>query len=372
MSNQHPAQSGIVLVGPTHPYSGGIAQHTTRLALELESSGHEVTVESWSSQYPSFLYRGSGHVPGGEPEVGIPTTVNSKLAWYSPLSWWRAGRRARSAAVLALTIPTPFHFIPYFVLLAAAGPGPRRVGIVHNVLPHERFPGDTWLMARLLRRLDRVIVHNDEAAKQVTALHPGANDITVSALPSPWSAITDARPRTKSKAGPVSLLFFGTIRPYKGLDVLIDALGQVEDCTLTIAGEFWEDADSYLAQIRDRGLHDRVSVRAGYVAAKDFESVFSAADVLVLPYRSATGSIVRELGFDFGLPVIATTVGSLSEGIIDGKNGYSVEPGNAEQLARAISKCTTPATLTTLRRGARKLQADRSQLWSDYVSAVIG
>ena len=372
MSNQHHAQSGIVLVGPTHPYSGGIAQHTTRLALELENAGHEVTVESWSSQYPSFLYRGSGTVPEGDPEVGIPTKVNSTLAWYSPLSWWRAGRRSRGAAVLAVTVPTPFHLIPYLVLLAAAGRKPTRLGIVHNVLPHERFPGDTWLMAGLIGQLDRVIVHNEEAAQQVKSLDAGSCDITVSSLPSPWSVVSATPSRASKKPGPTNLLFFGTIRPYKGLDVLIDALGQVEDCRLTIAGEFWEDADSYLAQIKKRGLLDRVTVRAGYVATKDFESVFSAPDVLVLPYRSATGSIVRELGFDFGLPVIATTVGSLSEGIVDGKNGFCVEPGNAAQLAAAISQCAAPKTLATLRRGARKLQANRSQLWSDYVSAVTG
>lgn len=371
MSNQHPAQSSIVLVGPTHPYSGGIAQHTTRLALELESAGHEVTVESWSSQYPSFLYRGSGKLPEGDPEVGIPAKVNSKLAWYSPLTWWRAGRRSRGAAVLALTVPTPFHFIPYLVLLAAAGRKPTRLGIAHNVLPHERFPGDKWLMAGLVRQLDRVIVHNEEAAQQLKAMHPGPTDITVSSLPSPWSVISERPPRTRKTPGPINLLFFGTIRPYKGLDVLIDALGQAENCTLSIAGEFWEDADPYFAQIRELGLHDRVTVRAGYVASKDFESVFSAADVLVLPYRSATGSIVRELGFDFGLPVIATTVGSLSEGIVDGKNGYCVEPGNVAELAGAISQCAAPAMLATLRRGARTLQANRSQLWSDYVSAVI-
>ena len=371
MSKLPPVQSGIVLVGPTHPYSGGIAQHTTRLALELERAGHIVTVESWSSQYPSFLYQGSGRVHADEPEVGVPSTVINELAWYSPLSWWRAGRRSRGASALVLTVPTPFHFLPYFLLLLAVGRRPLRVAIVHNVHPHERFVGDSFLMSRLLRLFDRVVVHNDESAKAVRALAPEVEDLRVTSLPSPWSVGSTTKPPSTPQSASIQLLFFGTIRAYKGLGVLIDALETLDNCSLMVAGEFWEDPEQYLAQISTRGVDDRVIIRAGYVKAQEFESIFSAADILVLPYLSATGSIVRELGFDFGLPVIATNVGSLAEGIVDGKNGFIVEPGDSAKLADAIKQGSTPKKLAALRRGARALQADKSQLWSDYVTAIV-
>lgn len=356
----------VVLVGPTHPYPGGIAQHTTRLALELEGAGVPVVVESWKAQYPKALYKGPDRVPDNQPEVGVAGDVREDLAWYSPWSWWRVGRRSRGATV-GLSIPTPFHAVPYLTLLSAAGRATKTIAIVHNVLPHEPGPLDRILMGLLLRRVDRVIVHNEQAVHTAVALGVKPGAVQVLALPSPWPLTEVAATRPTSK-GPVRLLFFGTIRPYKGLDILLKALATTEAVTLTIAGEFWEDEQKYRHQVQDLGISDRVSIRAGYVAEADFPELFAGADVLVLPYRSGTGSIVRELGFRFGLPVIATSVGSIAEGVVSGENGLVVIPESVEELAEALRQAGSRETLRKWRKGVTSRRDKQAELWARYLA----
>lgn len=362
-----------VIVGPTHPYSGGIAQHTTRLALEIENRGRAVAVESWRNQYPSFLYKGSGTVPRDSPEIGVPSIVIENLAWFSPLSWWKAGRRLSKVGTAVLNVPTPFHVFPYLVMLLAAGNSVRNVGIIHNPVPHERFPGDKALMGVLLRRLDQIIVHSAEAAATVASSGVSGKKVRVAELPSPWhasriSAKSQHPPNAKT---PVRALFFGTIRSYKGLDLLLQAMANANSMTLTIAGEFWQDEEHYRQLATTLRIIDRVTFRSGYVPAAELPDVFQAADVLVLPYRSATSSIVRELGFDFGLPVIATSVGSLAEGITHNVNGLVIEPNNKVALSEALLLAEDRKNLNHWSSKARELQANRSLLWSKYLDAVF-
>lgn len=364
------AERNIVLVGPTHPYTGGITQHTTRLALELERHGSSVTVESWKSQYPAALYKGPATLAAGEPEIGIASSVVEKLAWYSPWSWWGAGRRSRKAAIIAFSIPTPFHVVPYLVMLTALGRRPHTVAIVHNVLPHEPGPLDRMLMGVLLRRFDRVIVHNIEAEVTAQALGVSPDAIRVRSLPSPWPPARPMSRRTSSKKPPTRLLFFGTIRHYKGLDILLEALARVTNMTLTIAGEFWEPEGTYLEQIDKLGLSNRVTVFSGYVAQRDFPQLFGNADVLVLPYRSGTGSIVRELGFRFGLPVIASDAGSIAEGVVHGVNGEIVGAGSVTSLTAALDRAADPATVSRWRKGVARDSAQQEGLWESYCEAL--
>src|SRR5689334_18559769 len=150
----------VAVVGPTHPYKGGVAAHTTTLAHHLAEAGHDVTLVSWSHLYPARLYPGEQAVPGGAPDVPpFPRTVRA-LSWARPDTWVRAGRRLRGfdAVIVVHVIPpvVPAHL----ALLRAAGSGPRSVVIAHNVLPHESRPGDRQLMHALMRRVDAVLVHS--------------------------------------------------------------------------------------------------------------------------------------------------------------------------------------------------------------------
>jgi len=370
----------VALVGPTHPYTGGIAQHTTRLALELEGQGHQVRVESWSAQYPKALYPGPDRVPRGAPEVGLPSRVHEDLAWFNPVSWWLVGQRLRTQDVVVLSIPTPFHAVPYLVLLTALGRSAHTVGIVHNVLPHEPGPLDRVLMRWLLGRLTRVIVHGTEALDLASGLGVPQDRLVECSLPSPWP---QTPPPTLGKAPgstthirddqhtSLRVLFFGTVRHYKGLDVLLEALAMTPEVELIVAGEFWEDDRPYLDQVQRLGLDSRVTIKPGYVAEADFAELFAEADVLVLPYRSGTGSIVRELGFRFGLPVIASDVGAIADGIDHDANGMVVTAGDPDALAEALIRASRPEVLTQWREGVASRQDTQAQLWDTYCDAVL-
>ena len=362
----------VVLVGPTHPYTGGIAQHTTRLALELEYRNIPVVVESWSAQYPSGLYPGPQTVPDGYPEIGVPSRVRQKLAWYDPLSWWLAGRRSRQASLVGFNIPTPFHAVPYLVFLAGRGRSRNNIGIVHNVLPHEPTPLDRTLMRLLIGRLDRVIVHGEPARREAISLGIDGGKVLERALPTPWpDAPGGSTQRAGSKARPTRLLFFGTIRAYKGLGLLLEAVARVPRVELSIAGEFWEDEMTYRTLIKELGLTARVTIHAGYVSERDFGTLFGQHDVLVMPYRSGTGSIVRELAFRFGLPVIATRTGSIADGVVNDTNGLVVEPGRVDELVRALEKASTPDTLATWQAGVLRTRRSHKRAWERYVEALI-
>lgn len=368
------------MVGPTHPYTGGIAQHTTRLALELEKHGHRVRVESWSAQYPKALYPGPDRVPDGAPEVGLPSEVHEDLAWFNPVSWWVVGRRLRTQDVVALSIPTPFHAVPYLVLLAALGRSAQSVGIVHNVLPHEPGPLDHFLMGLLLRRLNRVIVHGTEAHHRASELGVPPCALTQCSLPSPWphtppptlgNAPRSTTPEGEDQSTALRVLFFGTVRHYKGLDVLLESLAMTPGVELIVAGEFWDDDKPYRDQINRLGLESRVTIKPGYVAEAEFAELFADADLLVLPYRSGTGSIVRELGFRFGLPVIATDAGAIADGIDHDANGMVVTAGDPQALAEALTHASRPEVLTQWREGVATRRDTQGSLWDTYCTAVL-
>lgn len=360
----------VTIVGPSHPHAGGIAQHTTRLALELESSGVDVVVESWRAQYPKALYPSQARVAADSPEIGIPRTLREQLAWYSPLSWWRTGRRNRSVAVVGFNIPTPFHAVPYAVMISALGKTPRKIGIIHNALPHEASPIDRALMGFLLRRFDGLIAHDEKAGSVAQSLGADPSRISVCSLPSPWPAEKSIA-KAKRKPGPTRALFFGTVRNYKGLDILINSMAETPDITLTVAGEFWDDQGIYESQINELGLESRVTIRPGYVPQETFSELFSSHDLLVMPYRSGTGSIVRELAFRFGLPVIATDVGSIAEGLTNDVNGLVIRPNSVEALTGALAAAANPSTLARWKSAIGDHAQVQESLWLQYCGVFL-
>ena len=359
----------VRLIGPVFPLPGGIAQHNARLATELESRGFRVVVESWSHQYPKSLYGGEAQVPSSQPEVGQPSSVLRKLKWFSPWSWWRAGTRAKSADVLVLTIPTPFHAIPYWLLARALPPKCFVVGIAHNPNPHETSPFDRALTRVLASLCDRIVVHNDAGRAELKESVGKKPPIAVVSLPSPWSP-PNIRRTSRGRGAHVRALFVGTVRPYKGLDVLLEALALAPDIELVVAGDFWEPIEKYRQLVTRLGLNSRVTLKPGYVPQEKFAELFDNADVLVLPYRSGSGSILRELAFDYGLPVIASNVGSIAETIVDGQNGYVVDSATPDSLLAALQRASEPGVWDQLAEGVMRLRRDNDALWGEYCNVV--
>ncbi|NUO96895.1 MAG: glycosyltransferase family 4 protein [Nonomuraea sp.] len=350
----------IAIVGPTYPYKGGGAQHTTELAHRLSAQGHDVVIESWRAQYPSFLYPGQQTI--SEPEGTPYDRTARRLDWRRPDGWYAAGRRMRSADLVVLAVLSPVQVPPYLGILAGIGRKARTVALCHNVLPHESKPYDRPLMKALLRRVDGVLAHSEEQAALAKELAPG-KPVRVAGLP-PHLPSTTAE---KSVQVHRRLLFFGMVRPYKGLDLLLRALP--DGVALTVAGEFWGGLGETEALIDELGLRDRVELRPGYVAAADVPKLFAAADALVLPYRSATASQNVWLGHEHGVPVIATRVGALADHVTDGVDGLLVEPGDAGALREAIERFYASGEPERLRSGVKAV--DPEPFWAAYAGALL-
>jgi glycosyltransferase involved in cell wall biosynthesis len=273
---------------------------------------------------------------------------------------------------------TPLQIPAYLTILAGLGRAPHRprtAVICHNVLPHERRPGDVALTRALLSRVDTVLVHSPAQAAQARELAPAARIVTAPMpphLPSNHDAERSVPPApTHLQAPPpIRLLFFGIVRPYKGLDVLLRALARgPADLTLLVAGEFWGGTGETEKLIAELGLGDRVRLRPGYVPASEIPALFAAADALVLPYREATASQNALLAFSYGVPVITTTAGALADLVRDGVDGLTCAPGDVADLARVLGEISAPGMAARLRAGVRAVDPEPG--WTDYLQALL-
>ena len=400
----------IALIGPAHPWRGGIPLHTAELAHRLAAVGHDVRICSWRSQGPArWLPTQRDRLTA--PEAPPYPASTYPLDWRSPLSWWWVGRRlARQTDVVVLVSYTTVQAPALGLVGAIARRGARVIAVCHNVLPHERHPADRWLTTLLLRATDAVLVHSKQQHATLAALTN--RPATVAALPPhlPTTGMragrdhegtqirgdnaatgtqaggdldaTGAQPRgddaatgtpahaTGQRATRQGLLFFGTIRHYKGLDVLLHALVRVPGVRLSVVGEF-RDGPHAVEELIDRlGLTDRVTVRPGYLPASQIADLFATADAAVLPYRAATASQHVALAHQHGLPVIATRVGNFPEVITDGVDGLLCEPDDVDDLARAIARLYRPGQLAALR--AAVLPADAEAHWREYLVSLFG
>ncbi|MEV5830796.1 glycosyltransferase family 4 protein [Spirillospora sp. NPDC052242] len=357
----------IAIVGPAFPYKGGGAHHTTELAHRLAAAGHDVVIESWRAQYPSFLYPGQQTIdaPEGEPFPG----TRHRLDWRRPDGWWRTGRSLRSRDLTVLAVLSPVQVPSYLSILAGLGRRAPVVALCHNVLPHERKPYDVPLMRRLLRRVNGVLVHSEAQAELARGLT--ARPVRVAEMPAHLPAAPGAPGDTAARADGVRrrLLFFGIVRPYKGLDVLLRALAKgPDDVALTVAGEFWGGLDDTEKLIGELGLASRVELRPGYVPAADVPGLFADADALILPYRTATASQNVWMAHEYGVPVIATDVGGFAGQVRDGVDGLICAPDDVASLAAALDRFYAPGEPERLRSGVRP--ADHGPLWDAYVAAL--
>jgi glycosyltransferase involved in cell wall biosynthesis len=360
----------VAIVGPAHPYKGGIAQYTTALAHQIAAAGHEVRLESWSHQYPKLLY--PGQLTVDEPELPPFEPTSRRLSWRRPDGWYRLGRRLQTADLIVLVVVTPVQMPAYRGILAGLGKLGRRTARVvaecHNVLPHERRFVDVALMRSVLSRVDGVLVHSgqqEELARTVTerpVVVQHMAPLLVASAGTRIAPVDDVHKR---------LLFFGLVRPYKGLDVLLRAMAAgPPEVKLLVAGEFWGGAESTEHLVAELGLVDRVELRPGYVDSADVAGLFEEVDALALPYRSATASFNAYLSFEHGLPVIATRVGTIEEDVRDGVDGVLCAPDDVDSLTQALRTFYADGMPGKLRAGVPPV--DPTPKWRQYLAALTG
>ena len=338
----------ICIVGPAHPYRGGLASIMEIMARTFASRGHDVGIKTFTVQYPSFLFPGKSQTVSALPpaDLHIERCVNT----VDPFNWWRVGRairRERPDFVL-MKYWTPF-MAPCFGTIArlARGNGhTRTICQIDNVEPHEHHLTDKPFNRYYLGVVDGFVYMSEQVHGELKAYSDAP------ALFSPHPLFENFGERVARNEACVRLgldptvdyvLFFGLIRDYKGLDLLLDAWaglrrrGLAAGRRLIVAGEFYTPKERYLRQIADNGLQDEVILHDRFIPDEQVKYYFSAVDFVVQPYKTATQSGVTQIAYQFCVPMVVTDVGGLSEIVPDGRVGYVCEPtvqGVADAIAR--------------------------------------
>ncbi len=341
----------IVLIGTAYPLRGGIA-HYVGLLWKYLSRRHDVTIVTFSRQYPKLLFPGKSQEESGD--AGVPVESVQWIDSINPLNWIRTGFRVRAlrADLIVFKFWMPFFAPSYGVIAAIArwGRATRTMFICDNVIPHERRPGDKLLTRFAFRYIDSYVVQSRAVERD---LRLWKKDPLLAYLPHPVYEIfgeettrSDARAKLRDVDSAMDLgddarvlLFFGYVRDYKGLDVILDAMPAILEkmkVTLLVVGEFYNNEQQYRDQVHRLGIADAVIFHSDYVPNEEVGVYFSAADVMTLPYKSATQSGIIQIAYNFHRPVIATDVGGLGEVIVDGHTGFIVPPEQPAAIAEAV------------------------------------
>ncbi len=339
----------LALIGPVYPYRGGIAHYTTALYSALRDQGHEVLPISFSRQYPQWLFPGQSDKDPSQKPLEVPD-ARYWLDSLNPITWLATVSRIRDYSPDAIILQwwVPFWALAWMsiVWLIQRFAVAKVVFICHNVIPHEAGRLDRLLVRRVLGLGDVNIVHSERDREELLGLLPRAqvhvaHHPTYSVFAENAPAVSQARQELGLDSETPVILFFGFVRPYKGLDYLIKALPLVlqdMDIHLLIAGEFWDGVQHYRDQIQSLHVESHVTLVDRYIRNEDIGTYFAGADLVALPYIDATQSGIVQMAFGFGVPVLTTNVGGLGESVQDGVTGLLVRPQDSQALASAIRR----------------------------------
>jgi len=339
----------IVILGPAHPFrGGGITTFNERLAREFMGMGNEVTIYNFTLLYPSFLFPGkTQYATGPAPE---DLTILQRLNSIWPLSWLKTGREIKALkpdlVVVRYWLPLMGPALGSVLRIVKKNKHTKIVAITDNILPHEKRPGDTAFTKYFLKPCDAFITMSDKVMKDLKQFNV---TVPVKKVEHPLYdnfgkavAKSEARQHLKLDQQDKIFLFFGFIRKYKGLDILLDAIKILKDNNfqnghfkLLVAGEFYDDQNIYLQQIQQLGISDNVIISSDFIEDNDVKYYFGASDVVIQPYRNATQSGVTPLAYHFEKPMIVTNVGALPDYVPNGKVGLVCEP-NSQAIADSI------------------------------------
>jgi glycosyltransferase involved in cell wall biosynthesis len=341
-------QGKIAVLGLSYPFRGGIAHYSTLLVRELRKK-HAVKFITLRRQYPELLFPGKTQY---DPSArGLTEENHALIDSVNPASWLKAALTLKREKVDLVVVQwwNPFFGLAFGTIanLLTLLSDSKICFLCHNVLPHESTVVDRMLSKYAFLTSNYFIVHSDEDRCHLLSMKPRAvvrkNVHPTYAIFGDFSAHEKSQARSELGIPPdkKTLLFFGLIRPYKGLKYLIQAMADVTksiDCVLLVVGEFYESKEEYLSLIRQLGLEQYIVIRDEYVKNEAVSLYFSSADVVVLPYVTATQSGIVQIAFGLNKPVITTNVGGLPEAVEDGKTGFVVDPASSDQLAEAILK----------------------------------
>lgn len=335
----------IVILGTAHPYRGGLAAMNERLARQLMEEGHEVIIYNFTLQYPGFLFPGKTQYTDEKAPAGLH--IVRKINSVNPLNWWKVGHELKKfrpdLLIIKFWIPFMGPALGSIARLARKNRHTRVICIADNMIPHEKRKGDRWLTQYFTKGVDGYIAMSHEVYEDIEKLvkaperrftpHPVYDHY--GEMISREQALQDL----KLDASFRYLLFFGFIRDYKGLDLLLQAMAdprlESHNIRLIVAGEFYANGEVYMNMIRNLRLQDKVVMHTDYIPNEQINRYFCAADLIVQPYKTATQSGVTQIGYHFNKAMLVTRVGGLGEIIADGRSGYVVNP-EPDAIVRAI------------------------------------
>ena len=340
----------VIILGSAHPLRGGLATYNERLARAYMAQGHEVVIYTFSLQYPDFLFPGTTQYSDqpAPKDLHIKVAVNS----INPLNWLMIGKEIKklNADLLLIKFWLPF-MAPCLGTIAriVKGNGKTKVvSVIDNIIPHEKRPGDFAFAKYFVKNVDGFIAQSKSVLEDLNQFDSSKPKVF---SPHPlYDNFGDTINKAEAKAA-IGLdantnyaLFFGFIRDYKGLDLLLQALAteQVRDLNfkLIVAGEFYSDSKPYLDLIKELKLEDKVILRTDFIPDDKVRFYFCASDIVIQPYKHATQSGVTQICYHFNKPMLVTNVGGLSEIVPHEKVGYVAEP-NVESIAAYTAKFYT-------------------------------
>lgn len=336
----------IIIIGPAYPLrGGGMTSFNERLARALQQNGHTVTIYTFSLQYPGFLFPGTSQysTEAAPKDLNIKVVINS----INPFNWIKIGNRIRKERPDIIVVR---YWIPFMgpcfgtvLRIAKKNKHSKIVCIADNIIPHEKRFGDKPFTKYFIKPVDAFITMSKKVLidlQTFTTAKP-AKYVAHPLYDNFGEKISkqQARKNLAIENDQKIILFFGFIRKYKGLDILLDAMAILKpampDLKLLIAGEYYDDPKIYEQQIQRLNLQHSLILRTGFIPDSEIKNYLCAADVVVQPYRNATQSGVTPLAYHFEIPMIVTDVGALADMVPDGKAGLVAEP-TAASIAEKI------------------------------------
>lgn len=372
------SSNAVIIIGPAWPLRGGLATYDERLCRAFGEAGWRARIVTFSLQYPGFLFPGQTQFSSEPKPAGLDIEV--ALNSVNPLNWLALGRRLAhekpDLVVLRYWLPFMGPALGTVARLIRANGHTRVVAITDNVIPHEKRPGDTAFTRYFLGACDAFVTMSRAVLEDLKRFAP--------AKPARYQPhpLYDSFGPIKPRAAAVQALgldpayqyalFFGFIRAYKGLDLLLEAWAdprlQELPVKLLIAGEFYEDAAPYEAIIRQHQFESRIVRRMEFIADSAVADYFSAADLVVQPYKHATQSGVSQVAYHFDRPMVVTDVGGLAELVPHGEVGYVVAPTPQAIADAMVDFFTHPARATLYTEGVRRVKQQFS--WAKMVEAL--
>lgn len=374
ITNSH--KSKIIIIGPAYPLRGGIANFNEAMCRALTEAGHDCEIVSFTLQYPGFLFPGKTQMAEGDSHPG-GIKVTSLISSVNPLSWFSAAnyivKQNPDKVIIRYWLPFMGPCLGTIArLIKRKSKNTEIVGLCDNVIPHEKRPGDFAFTKYFVGGCDSFVVMSQSVLEDLRKFD---HSKPVKLKPHPVYDIfgepvskQDARRMLQLDQEAKYVLFFGFIRKYKGLDLLLRAFADERvrraGAKLIVAGEFYEDKKPYLDLIDSLGLKDVVLLHDHYIPKEAVKHYFCASDLVAQPYRDATQSGVTQIAYHFSKPMLVTNVGGLPEIVPHGEAGF-VTDTTPERIAAAIAEFYEKNLEVTLTAGVKRKAKDFS--WEEFV-----